>query len=146
MNRRAKSKYARALRLVAAISSGAACSSRATVTLARMAARIERKSGRPASPSRSSVRLVSAVEDDVGRRFETALDQIHEQEGEIIEYVAGRDQRAELDGIECDRPAAEKHDVTEMKVAMETPNEPPISALDDERTDARVSGATLRGE
>ena len=85
-----------------------------------------------------------AVEDGVGRGFETALDQIHEQEGEIVEHVARRDQRAELDGVECDRPAAEKHDVAEMKVAVETPNEPPISALDDERTDARVGGAALR--
>jgi hypothetical protein len=54
------------------------------------------------------------------------------------------DQRTELDGVECDRPAAEKHDVAEMKVAVQTPNEPPMSALDDERTHAGVGGAALR--
>ena len=86
----------------------------------------------------------TAVEDDVGRGFEIALDQIHEQEGEIVEHVTGCDQRTELDGVECDRPAAEEHDGAVLKVAVQTPNQPAMAALDDERTDAGVGGAALR--
>ena len=33
------------------------------------------------------------------------LDQIHEQKGEIVKEIAGCNERAELDGIEQDRPA-----------------------------------------
>src|SRR5262249_30170706 len=85
-----------------------------------------------------------AVEDSVGRGFEAALDQIHEQEGEIVEHVTGCDQRTELDGIECDRAAAEEYAVADMTVAVETLKDPAMPALGDERTDAGVGGAALR--
>src|SRR5262249_50876755 len=85
------------------------------------------------------------VEDGVGRGIEPALDQIHEQEGEIVQHVARRDERAELDGVEWHRPSIEKDDVAEMQVAMEAPNQASVSACDEERAKAGMGGvAPLR--
>ena len=64
-----------------------------------------------------------AVEHDVGGCAQPALDQVHQQEGEIVEHVAGRDQRAELDGVEQHRRAVDQRDIAEMQVAVAAPDE-----------------------
>ena len=49
---------------------------------------------------------------------EVALDQIHQQEREIVQHVAGCDQRIELDRVERDRLAVDQRDVAEMQIAV----------------------------
>jgi len=59
-----------------------------------------------------------AVEHDIGGCIELALDQVHQQEGEIVEHIAGCDPRIELDGVEQSWFAVEQHDVAEVQVAV----------------------------
>ena len=68
---------------------------------------------------------------------EAALDQVHHQEREIVEHVAGRDQRVELDRVEQRRPSFDQHDVAEMKVAVAAPHQAELTALLEQRADAR---------
>ena len=67
--------------------------------------------------------------------------EIHQQKGEIVENVAGRDQRAELDRIEQHRPAFEQNDVAEMEIAVNAPRQAAAAALDQQRPNARIGGA-----
>ena len=64
-----------------------------------------------------------AVERDVRGRREIALDQVHQQEGEIVEHVAGRDDLAELDRVEQHRAVVEQNDVAEVQVAVDAADE-----------------------
>ena len=112
--------------------------------MARIAARIDRKNGSASKrvevfrPLRD---LEIAIEHDVRRSAEPALDQVHEQKGEIVEDVAGRDQIAELDGVEQHRPAVDQDDVAEMQIAMDTTDEATPAALDQQRMNAPIGGA-----
>src|SRR5207245_3583001 len=54
-----------------------------------------------------------AVEYDVCGGAQSALDEIHDQKGEIVEHVAASNYRVELDGIECNRLPADQRDVAE---------------------------------
>src|SRR5205085_1731592 len=73
-----------------------------------------------------------AVEDHVRRRAKPALDQVHEQEGEIIKNVARREERIELERIEQDRASLQHHDIAEVQVAVSAPDEPLSAALGEE--------------
>ena len=46
------------------------------------------------------------------------LDQVHEQEGQVIEHVDAGEIIVELDAVEQDRAVAEEHDVGEVEVAV----------------------------
>ena len=59
-----------------------------------------------------------AVEHDIRRRPQPALDQIHQQERQIIEHVARCNTVVELDGVEQYRFVLDQHDVAEVQVAM----------------------------
>ena len=61
-------------------------------------------------------------------RPQPALGQVHQQEGEIVEHVARRDQRAELDGVEQHRPAVDQHDVAEMQIAVNAADQAALRA------------------
>ena len=65
-----------------------------------------------------------------------ALEQIHQQEGEIVEHVARGDDRAELDGVEQHRLAVDQHDIAEMQVAVDAPDQAAPAALAQQRHDA----------
>ena len=101
------------------------CRRRAAVTLARIAARTDMNSGNAASASKIvqalRVRQIT-VEHDICGCGKSALDQIHQQKGEIVEHVAGRDTVVEFDGVEQHRLAVNQDDVAEMQVAMAAAN------------------------
>ena len=46
------------------------------------------------------------------------LDQVHEQEGQVVEHVDAGEIVVELDAVEQDRAVAEQHDVGEVEVAV----------------------------
>ena len=87
-----------------------------------------------------------AVEHDIGRLRQLALEQVHQQKGEIVEHVARGDDVAELDGVEQHRPAVDQRDIAEMKIAVDAANQPAPAALAQQRHDASVVGAASRGE
>ena len=60
-----------------------------------------------------------AVEHDARRPRESALEEVHQQEGEVIEDVARRDDVAEFDGVEEHRSAIDQDDIAEMKIAVD---------------------------
>ena len=64
-----------------------------------------------------------AIENDVGRHVLPAAVEIHQQEGEVVEGVDGREILIELDGIEQHRAVAPEHDIVEMQVAVAAANE-----------------------
>ena len=70
-----------------------------------------------------------AVEHDIRRQRQAALEQVHQQEGEVVENVARSNDVAEFDGIEQNRLAVDQHDIAEMKVAMDAANEAAPAAL-----------------
>ena len=78
-----------------------------------------------------------AVEHDVRGGPQPALGQIHQQECQIVEHVARRDQRAEFDGIEQHRPALEQDDIAEMEIAVDAADEA-SRALEQERMNAGI--------
>jgi hypothetical protein len=59
-----------------------------------------------------------AIEHDIGCYRQFALDQVHQQEGEIIEHVAGGDPGVEFDGVEQHRRAIEQNDIAKMQIAV----------------------------
>ena len=86
------------------------------------------------------------VECDAGGFAQPAFDQVHQQEGEIVEHVAGADQLAEFDSIEQHRLAIDQRDVAEMQVAVDTADEPVCAARFEQRPDAGVSLASCLRE
>ena len=72
---------------------------------------------------------------------QAALDQVHQQEGEIVEHVAGGDPGIEFDGIEQHRLSFEQHDIAEMQIAVTAPHEPCALARIEQRTQPRQRGA-----
>ena len=88
------------------------------------------------SASRSSTRRVCgeiAVEHDIRGRRQSALEQVHQQESQIVEHVAGGDDVAELDGVEQNRLAVDQHDVAEMKIAVNAADETAAAPLAQQR-------------
>ena len=51
-----------------------------------------------------------------------ALDQIHQQKGEIVKHVARGDAIVEFDGVEQHRLAIDQDDIAEMQVTMAAAN------------------------
>jgi hypothetical protein len=84
-----------------------------------------------------------AIENDVGWRRKSPFAGIHQQEGKIVEQIAGCDQRTELNGIKEHRPPTEEHDVAQMQVAMDAANKP---ALGQEPAVLRIRDAACPGE
>ena len=78
-----------------------------------------------------------AVEHDIGRRLQASLDEVHQQEGEVVEHVAGGDERIEFEGIERHRPAVDERDIAEMQVAVSAADEAARSARQQQRPNAR---------
>ncbi len=149
MKRRAQSKYRRALAAIAALSSrcGLREPRRRHLGADRRPHRQEERQ------RRERVEVLGArgfeqvpVEHDIGGGPEPALGQVHQQEGEIVEHVARRDQRAELDRVEQHRPAVDQHDVAEMEIAVDAADEPAPPALDQQRMNAPVGGAARARE
>src|SRR5262245_27265693 len=64
-----------------------------------------------------------AVEHHVGRTIDPTLDQVHQQEGEVVEHVPRGDERIELDGIEQRRLAVDQCNVAEVEIAMTATDE-----------------------
>ena len=71
-----------------------------------------------------------AIEHDIGRWRQPALDQVHQQEGEIVEHVAGGDLGIEFDGVEQHRRAVEQNDIAEMQIAVAARDPPGALARD----------------
>ena len=82
-----------------------------------------------------------AVEHDIRRLRKTALAEVHQQKGEVVEHVARSDQRVELDGVEQHRPLVDEHDVAEMQVTMAAAHAAEFSAGRQQRLYARVGFA-----
>src|SRR5208282_6743312 len=82
-----------------------------------------------------------AVEHDICGLRQTTFQQVHQQEGEIVEHVAGGDDLAELDGVEQNRFAVDQHDVAKMKIAVDTSYEAAPAALAQQRNDPFIGGA-----
>src|SRR4029077_8115704 len=75
------------------------------------------------------------------RPRESALEEVHQQEGEVIEDVARRDDVAEFDGVEEHRSAIDQDDIAEMKIAVDAADKPAAAALGKEGDDAVIGGA-----
>ena len=59
----------------------------------------------------------------VAAAAQSTVDQVHQQEGEVVEHVAGGDPVVELDGVEQHRLAVDQHDVAEMQIAVAAPHQ-----------------------
>ena len=66
-----------------------------------------------------------AVENNIGGTGLVVAQQIHDEEGQVVENIYGGNLFAELDGIEKNRPAVEDDDVGAMHVAMAATYKPP---------------------
>lgn len=58
------------------------------------------------------------------------MDQVHQQEGEIVEHVPGCDHGIEFDGVEQGRFVLDENDISEMQIAMASPDQTFITADD----------------
>ncbi len=94
------------------------------------------------APARDEI----TVENDIGSRLQPAVDEVHQQEGKVVEHVAGRDHRIEFEGVERHRPAIDERDIAEVEVAMPAADETKRSARVQQRTNARKRLAAGRGE
>ena len=63
------------------------------------------------------------VKHEIGFVLQTTFPKIHQQEGEIVENISGRDRIIELHGVEQRRLTLEKHDIAEMQVPVAPPHE-----------------------
>src|SRR5215510_8557859 len=87
-----------------------------------------------------------AVEHDIGGGRKAALEQVHQQEGKVVEDVARPDDVAELDGIEKKRPAVNQDDIAEVKVTMDAADETLPPAFSQKGNDTLVSVAACARE
>src|SRR5579863_6407809 len=62
--------------------------------------------------------IAVAVEDDAGKEWQAPVQQVHQQEGEIIEHIDAGDRPAELDAVEERRAPLHETDVAQMQVTM----------------------------
>ena len=67
---------------------------------------------------------------------ELALDQVHQQEGEVVEHVAGGDRRIELDGVEQHRRVVDQDNISEMQIAVAAAHKAGLLARGEQRTQA----------
>ncbi len=91
--------------------------------MARTAARTERKSGSSARPGIVLDPIVVGLQEGQRRGAIATIDQVHEQEGDIVEQVDLRERLIELDAVEQHRSTAEQHDVLEVQVTVAVANE-----------------------
>ena len=87
--------------------------------------------------------LKIAVQHRAGRGMAPIMQQVHQREAEIIEYVDRRNHRIELDGVEQHRMAIDHHDVFQMQIAMAAPHLALAAALFQQRLEARERGAAF---
>ena len=73
-------------------------------------------------------------------RRQAALDQVHQQEGEVVKQVAGGEDRIKFESVECDRLAVENGDIAEMKVAMAAADQALRAARSEQRTQPTIGG------
>ena len=59
-----------------------------------------------------------ALEDGVGVRVQPAVEQVHQQEGQIVPDVDAGDSIVELDSVEQHRPSVQPHDVAKVEIAV----------------------------
>ena len=86
------------------------------------------------------------IENQVGVGLALALDQIHQQEGEVVEQVAGGNDWIKLERVERHRASIDQGDVAEVQIAVSAADQPLFSAFDQERTNTRESGAAASGQ
>src|SRR5690606_14715046 len=65
-----------------------------------------------------------AVHQEVREDVLATMDEIHQQEGEVIEEIDGADGIAELDAVEENRPPVLEEDVAQMQIAMRAAHAP----------------------
>src|SRR5579862_3425943 len=78
--------------------------------------RLEERERRHALDLRLTVAV--AVEYDVGKNRQAPVQQVHQQEGEIVEHVDAGDRPAELDAVEEQGSTFHEADVAQMQIAM----------------------------
>ena len=76
-------------------------------------------------------------------RGKSALDQVHQQEGEVVKQVAGGEDRIEFESVESDRLAVENGDIAEMKVAVAAADQALCAARGEQRTQPTIGGERL---
>src|SRR4029077_1139715 len=86
------------------------------------------------------------VEHAVGGLRKLALDKIHQQEGEVVEHIAGGHERIELERVERDRAALDQRDVAEVQITVAAANETLGPAREQQGAHARKCGAACGGE
>jgi len=68
-----------------------------------------------------------AVETGIRGLLETALPQIHDQEGEIVEHVASGHGLVELERVEQNGLAVDDRDISQMQIAVAAPHKSGIA-------------------
>ena len=86
------------------------------------------------------------IEQRVGLDRQSAPEQVHQQEGEVVPDVDARERVVELDGVEQRRRAVEQHDVAEMEVAVQLSHEAAGAARVQQRRVGRECGVAGRGQ
>ena len=86
------------------------------------------------------------IEQRVGLDRQSAPEQVHQQEGEVVPDVDARERIVELDGVERRRHAVEHHDVAEMEVAVQLSHEAAGAARVQQRRVGRECGVAGRGQ
>ena len=79
------------------------------------------------------------IEDKVCSLRELALHEIHQEEGEVIEHIAGSHEWIELQRVERNRSAVDQRDVAEMQIAMAAPNKSFSTPCEQRERCARVA-------
>ncbi len=87
-----------------------------------------------------------AVEHDIRRYRQPALQQIHQQERQIVEDVARSNHVTEFNGVEQHRLAVDQCNVAEMKIAMDAADQAVGAAHLKKRQDAIVSATASAAE
>ena len=78
----------------------------------------ERERGKPDEIARAALRIEIGVEHGVGVRPQSALAEIHQEKGEIVEHIDRGEPIVELDRVEQDRRAVDLDDVAQMQIAV----------------------------
>src|SRR5262249_58523667 len=73
----------------------------------------------------------------------TAMAQIHQQEGEVIEHIDATERAVELNAVEERRPAAELADVSQMEVPVAEPDLAVPTALLDQGRESLDFGQAI---
>ena len=89
--------------------------------------RPDRRAHRKEQRQKSEARVVLGaimvgLEQRARVRGQAAPDQVHDQEGEVVEHVDAGELLVELEAVEQNRPALEEHDVGEVQIAVAVPH------------------------